>query len=148
MRTTLLTTVLLLTVLSTTNAQQLTARTYVEKTNVNLKNGVGIGMLFANDAEFGGFYQESAGFGNSQEVQPSRLLEQEFFGIYGAYPLMNRRVFDVKYQVRTGVSNGQNFVITSSVLADVTLMNRIKLGAGVGTRGFRPTLQSSVTIVL
>lgn len=148
MRTSILTAVLLLAVLETASAQRLTARTYVEKTNVNLKNGAGIGMLLANDAEFGGFYQESAGFGNSPEVQPSRLLEQEFYGIYGAYPLMNRRVIDVKYQVRTGVSNGQNFVITSSILADLTLANRIKLGAGIGTRGFRPTLQSSLTIVL
>jgi hypothetical protein len=148
MKTILLSTALFLVAFHVATAQQLTAKAYVEKTNLNLKNGMGVGFNFANDAEVGGFYQESAGFGNMEQQPLSTFVEQEFYGIYGAYPLMNRRVVDVKYQVRTGVSNGQNFVITSSILTDVMVMNRIKVGAGVGSRNFRPTLQSSISIAL
>jgi len=148
MKRLLLSTVLTFALLGIATAQQIIARTYVEKTSVNLKNGFAAGFNFMNDAEVGGFYQESAGFGNDPEQVLTRLHEEEFYGIFGAYPLMNRRVLDVKFQVRTGVSNGQNFVITSSVLTDVTLMKRVKIGAGVGARGFRPTLQSALTIVL
>lgn len=130
------------------SAQRLTARTYVEKTQINLKNGFAMGFLFKNDAEAGAFYQKSAGFGEGSDAPLPRFFEHELMGIYAAYPIYNTRTFDVKYQVRTGVSNGQNFAITSSILADYTILNRFKIGAGIGSRNFSPTLQSSLTVML
>jgi hypothetical protein len=149
MKTILISAVLLLAVLGATTAQQLTTRAYMEKTNMGLKNGLAIGFTFLSDAEAGGFFQKSAAFGSIQEQNVlSRFVEREFYGIYGAYPLLNRRVIDIKYQVRTGISNGENFIITSSILADAAVMNHVKIGGGVGMRNFRPTYQTSITIVL
>jgi hypothetical protein len=135
-------------VLGTANAQ-LTVRSYAEKTHISMKTGVALGYELENAVEFGGFFQDASIFnrGNLESDMPS-YFEREFWGVFAAYPFYNSQKFDVKYQVRTGVTNGENFLITSSLLADFSPIRSVKFGAGIGSRNFQPTLQTSVTIKL
>lgn len=125
--------------------QGLTFRSYVEKTSIGNKFGSAVGYVFRTGVEVGGFYQEAARFLNTNE-QTSIYYEKQFAGLYVNYPLQQWQKAGVDLNIRTGVSNGENFVITPSVLGHYQIMRYFKLGAGLGVRAFRPTLQGSLTI--
>lgn len=128
-------------------SQGLVSRTYVEKTSVGNKLGTAIGYSFSSQVEVGGFYQQSAAFLGSPENMP-RFYEKEFAGVYFNYPLSRWDKAGLDMNVRTGVTNGENFAITPSVLGYYQPFTPIKVGMGIGVRAFRPTLQASIAISL
>jgi len=84
-------------------AQRLNVTTYVEKTNIGIKGGTAFGFENHLGFEYGGFYQEAelteGLFGQERDELP-RFYEKEFFGLYGAAPLMVRAKYDLKINVR------------------------------------------------
>ncbi len=128
-------------------SQGLKATSYVEKTFMNPKLGTSVGYEFNNILEVGGFYQHIS----QQPIasDQSRIItEEEFCGLYFAYPLVTSRYTNLKLNVRSGVSNGENFVITPSLLANFKPIPIINIGGGLGIRSFRPTLIASLSINL
>ncbi len=144
-------TLLFAAVLGTVSAQKVIIRTYVEKTHMSPKTGTAIGFENRFLWEYGAFFQEASlmeSFMMSDEERAAlpREYEKDLTGIYFAVPIVARESFIVKANVRTGVSNGENFVITPSVLADFMPVKHVHIGLGVGSRAFRPTLQASFAL--
>lgn len=129
--------------------QQLQASTYMEQTHISPKLGVAIGYRFegTHSFEVGGFYQRSTVETKAEAGRPLKS-ENEFYGAFFAYPLVNKRLTVVNFNIRTGVSNGENFVITPSLLADLKPLKNINFGGGIGIRSFRPTYLVSIKINL
>ncbi|MEP1343809.1 hypothetical protein [Ekhidna sp.] len=136
--------------LGTVSAQSVIIRTYVEKTHMSPKTGTSIGFENRFSWEFGAFFQEASlmeSFMMSEDQREAlpREYEEEFSGIYFAVPITVREKFVVKANVRTGMTNGENFAITPSILADYKPMKHVRIGMGIGTRSFRPTMQGSIS---
>lgn len=131
----------------TLSAQDITARTYIEKTVVASKLGTAIGYIFPCNVEVGGFYQKNAEFMNGHEIT-KRFYEKEFVGMYLNLPLKHYRKINFDLNIRTGAVNGKNFAITPSLLGSYRPVKAIKMGVGLGTRMFRPTLQAALSIRL
>lgn len=153
MKKQLLLPLLLVAILGTANAQKVIVRTYIEKTHMSPKTGTAIGFENKHLWEFGAFFQEASLMESfmMSEIEKEALprhYEKDFTGIYFAVPVRVRENLVLKANIRTGVSNGENFVITPSVLANYQLLNNFRIGMGVGSRSFRPTLQASVSFVL
>lgn len=146
MKTLIITLLLSLTVLMS-QAQSIQTSTYLERTHFSPKMGTSLGFEFENQFEAGGFYQKAVDNNLAQEGSPA-IIEEEFLGAYIACPLMMRRTTSLKINIRTGVSNGENFVITPSILAKYQPIPQISFGGGFGVRAFRPTLMASVCISL
>lgn len=126
-------------------SQGITAKSYIEQTQVGNKLGTAIGYTFPCKVEIGGFYQKTADFMNAQEIT-ERFYEKEFTGMYVNLPLKHYGKLNFDLNIRTGAVNGQNFAITPSILGSYSPVKAIKLGLGLGTRMFRPTLQASISI--
>ncbi|WP_425390701.1 hypothetical protein [Ekhidna sp.] len=144
--------VFLLTLMGLASGQELVVKTYVEKTHMSPKTGTAIGFENQYQWEYGAFFQETSlvesfMMSEADKAALPRHYEKEFYGLYFAVPVMLREQFVVKANVRTGVSNGENFVITPSLLADYKLAEHIRVGMGLGSRAFRPTLQGSLSFV-
>lgn len=127
-------------------AQTLQTSTYVEKTHYSPKVGTSVGYQFTNKFELGGFYQKAVE-DQLAEAQP-RIIEEEFYGAFVACPIWDSRAASLKFNIRTGVSNGENFVITPSVMAKSSPIPQVSIGGGVGIRAFRPTLMATVSLNL
>jgi hypothetical protein len=125
--------------------QGLEASTYIERTVVSPKLGTSIGYVFDNNFEVGGFYQQSAEGISSEQPKPF-LYEKEMYGAFVACPLVASRKANLKLNIRTGVSNGENFVITPSFQGNFQAARMVTLGAGVGVRALRPTMMASLKI--
>jgi len=129
---------------------RLVATTYIEQTSVSPKGGTAIGVVFKNAMSVGVFYQESKVvkglMGQEQYLALPSDYEKEFYGAYFTAPIDDQGLIGFDVQIRAGISNGENFVITPSLLSSLKLTRSIELGAGVGVRAFRPTVQSSLTI--
>lgn len=125
--------------------QQLQASVYLEQTHISPKLGTAIGYQFngAYRFEVGGFYQKSTIELHAEAGRPLKS-ENEFYGAFFAYPLLDGKWTSVKVNIRTGVSNGENFVITPALLADIKPLKHIHLGGGIGIRSFRPTYMATV----
>ena len=154
MKTSILIIVMLVVVLGTANAQQAVTRVYNEKTKIGLKTGVAVGYESRYGIELGGFYQEADLLDkvfnkneSSQSVKP-RQYEKQFYGVYFGARITSSNWYDLKFNVRTGVTNGENFAITPSVLANVIATKNVQLTVGVGSRAFRPTLQTGISVKL
>ena len=97
--------------------------------------------------EVGGFFQKAVE-GTAPEGATPWNYEKEFYGAYFTYPVVSGYFVDLGFNVRTGVSNGENFVITPSILTSIAPIQQIKIGAGLGVRAMRPTVQGTITIRL
>ncbi|MEM9337768.1 MAG: hypothetical protein AAGA66_03510 [Bacteroidota bacterium] len=140
-------------IFGTASAQQLTLKTYMEKTHIGIKTGTSVGMTNQFGWEYGGFFQEaslmeSLTMSDEQLRNLPRTYERNFYGLYLGIPVMERSLMNIKVQLRTGVQNGENFVITPSLLGNFTPHKSIGFGLGVGMRMFKPTLQGSFSITL
>lgn len=128
--------------------QKIIIRTYIEKTHMSPKTGTMIGFENRYLWEFGAFFQESSLMESlmSEEARADmpRHYERDFTGIYFAVPVMIRESIVIKVNVRTGVSNNENFVITPAVLAVYRPTKNLNIGLGLGSRAFRPTLMASI----
>ena len=125
--------------------QTMEASTYIERTHISPKVGSAVGVHFKNNFEVGGFYQQST---VELQAEPGRPLmyENQFYGLYLGCPIKNTDYFDLKVNIRTGVSNNENFVITPSVMGSVKLLRKISLTGGIGTRSLRPTYMASLSM--
>lgn len=140
-------TALLVAAVTAVSAQGVQASTYMEKTHISPKLGTAVGYAFNNAIEVGGFYQKSTVELQAEKGRPL-MSENEFYGAYVAYPLVGNQKANVKLNIRTGVSNGENFVITPSFQGNLKATKLISIGAGVGVRSFRPTMMASLKINL
>ncbi len=131
----------------TTYGQSLRLNSYIEQTNLGPKLGTSEGFNTNIDIEVGGFYQKAVEVTGAEGVRPW-TIEKEFYGAYFNYPITRGEHVGLKFNVRTGVSNGENFVITPSLLGTLSPAKAIKIGAGLGVRALRPTLMGSISISL
>ena len=139
-------------------SQGFEVRTYVEQTIVGTKVGTAIGRETKASYrtplswEYGGFYQEAVDLSNAPvnevDKEAATVYEKEFFGLYGGVVLRDGNFINVRFNVRTGVTNRENFAITPSVLGQVKVLRSVRIGGGLGIRSFRPTYQGSITVVL
>ncbi len=129
------------------NAQDITAKSYIEQTAIGNKLGTAVGYLFPCKVEVGGFYQKNAEFINTQEIT-ERFYEKEFAGMYLNLPLKHHGKINLDLNIRTGAVNGQNFVISPSLLGSYSPVRALKMGIGLGARMFRPTLQAALSLRL
>jgi len=126
---------------------------YVETTSVGPKSGVAIGAVNSYGFEYGGFYQDAKtlDFVFASETKGSqlpRIYERVFFGAYVAAPIYSGSAVDLKLNIRTGVANGEVFVITPSLKGSYQVSRLFSIDAGVGVRAFRPTIQTGFSIRL
>ena len=133
--------------------QSFIASTYVEKTSVSPKTGFSIGIENDYNIGYGAFYQESklaeAAFMSQDERNnlPKRY-EKVFYGLYLSVPVADYYRGSLVANIRTGVANGESFIITPSLLANYELTNTLSIGGGLGVRSFAPTFQTSISINL
>lgn len=128
-------------------AQGLQARTYLERTTVGPKMGTAISYNFKDKFELGGFYQQAMEMSNPESGRPLKA-ENTFCGAYFGYPLMSSPITTVKLNVRTGLSNGENFVITPSIIGTFHPIKLLNIGGGIGIRSLRPTLLATLSLNL
>lgn len=127
--------------------QGIKASTYMEYTSVSPKAGTSLSYFFKDQIEVGGFYQKSTVEIQREEGRPL-CAEVEFFGAYFGYPLMVTEKSKINFDIRTGVTNGQNFTITPSISLHHSPIKFISLGVGVGVRSFKPTGVISISFLL
>lgn len=141
------TTLLLVLATFSLTAQDVQTRSYMERTSAGPKVGTAIGFNFTNQMEIGGFYQRAVEMAEAEAGRPL-IAENKFYGAYFGYPLLSGERTLIKLNVRTGVSNGENFLITPSILTTYKLFNTLKIGTGIGVRAFKPTVMASLTLNL
>lgn len=136
--------------ISLAQAQNIHFSTYIEATHVTPKSGFNLRYVDPYGWEVGIFHQESKLLENvmslDQDRQLPRFYEKTFSGVLLTFPMMERERFDLKFNVRTGVVNNEIFVITPAVLANLKIAPFLHLGGGIGTRAFRPTLITNLTV--
>ncbi|NQZ75850.1 MAG: hypothetical protein HRT61_07015 [Ekhidna sp.] len=137
-------------VLGLAMSQKVTVSTYVERTHISPKTGVFVGYKDRYSYEYGFFYQQATTMLMSKEKQQElpRFYEREFIGTYLSAPIYYLGDFTLKMNVRMGVSNEENFVITPAFLAHYSVFENVTLQAGLGARCFRPTYQYGISISL
>jgi hypothetical protein len=59
--------------------------------------------------------------------------------------MLDKQMFELDFDIRTGMANSSNFVITPSVRAGLKL-GKLSLNAGIGTRRFRPTYTAGISV--
>lgn len=151
MKNIILSSLFMVAVLGTVSSQRIIIKTYVEKTQMSPKTGTSLSYENSYGWELGGFFQESSlmetmTMNNEERADLPRFYEKEFYGAFFSVPVKRSEMVDVKVQIRTGVTNGQNFTITPSLLADYKPLRNVRLGLGMGVRMLRPTMQGSVSI--
>ncbi|WP_258097951.1 hypothetical protein [Marinoscillum pacificum] len=144
---TIFTTFALVVITTIAFGQGLSLKSYIEQTEVGPKVGSALGFNTKSGIEIGGFFQKAVDGMLTEESTPWNC-EKEFYGAYFTYPVVSGQFFDLGFNVRTGVSNGENFTITPSLLTSVSPIKQVKVGAGLGVRAMRPTVQGVITIRL
>jgi hypothetical protein len=132
---------------SALHAQTLNASSYIEKTHVSPKVGSTLGVMFNNQFEVGGFYQQST---IELQAEYGRPLTSEklFYGLYVTCPLKSYDKLGLNLNIRTGVSNNENFVITPSMQANVHPWKKVAISGAIGTRALRPTWIAGIKFML
>ncbi|NNE55139.1 MAG: hypothetical protein HKN32_03895 [Flavobacteriales bacterium] len=130
---------------------KLVISTYVERTHIGPKGGTSVGVEFRNLLSLGAFYQESDlvvnVFGEELTELPPHY-EKQFYGLYFTFPVSHQNLIGFDFKIRTGISNSENFIITPSLHSTLKLARMVEIGAGVGMRSFRPTVQTSIMVKL
>lgn len=124
------------------------AGSYVERTIASPMVGTSIVYEGKRLIEIGGFIQKSM-----EPVAEGRdsykREETHFYGAYFAYPLIKiNRGTVIKFHARTGVTNGQNFIITPGIIAQYSPYKKVTISGGFGGRSFMPTLIGQVQVRL
>ncbi len=134
---------------TTLSYAQLGARIYSEVTHVSPKIGAVVTYSipgYIGDIALGGFYQQSAtAVGDPNEPMQMRY-EEEFFGLFTSFTVLDKQVFELDVDIRTGMANNSSFVITPSVMGNLKLGRHVKLNAGIGTRCFRPSYLAGLSV--
>lgn len=145
MKNLLLTTALLLLIATFSQAQGVTIVNYIERTHVNTKIGTAIGYEFSPNVEIGGFYQR-APVVDLAEQGTTVASENQFYGAYMVYPLIQSGRAAASLKVRSGMVNNKHFMITPSLRGSYEPIQHVKLFGDVGVRAFRPTFMAGVSI--
>jgi hypothetical protein len=128
-------------------SQSLKVSTYTEVTRVSPKVGTSIGIVlqgYAGNIEIGGFYQKNSV--TSQTEYKSRMSEQNFKGIYGAFSFYNNDLVDLSFKVRTGTINDEIFAIVPSVHGEFSLTQSFGFTLGAGVRVGMPSGHAGLTL--
>lgn len=133
-------------VLSGAMAQKIQFGTYVERTCASPKAGAYFGIINKESLAFGIFYQETDivydyVLTEDQKNELPQKYEQEFAGVYIGAPLFQVKKIVVDLNIRTGLANGEYFVMTPTLLAKYKLVGNVSINGGVGIRAYRPTYQ-------
>ncbi len=128
------------------NSQEVFTTSYMEKTSVSPKLGIQVGYKLKGGYTIGGFYQKEVELPMNQEVNKPRFYEKELYGLVLGANLYSYKGLSVDFNVRTGVSNKTNFLITPSTIVDYRLAKMIHVQGGVGMRSFRPTYQVGISV--
>ncbi len=132
----------------TAYGQTVVTSTYLEQTQISPKLGYSIGYQFhESPVELGAFQQRSMTMLDGDHAGPTDY-EKDFTGLYMNYEMLQNRLLTLCFKIRTGVSNGENFVITPSVMGDYQIFRKVQLSGGLGVRAFRPTLLSGIKITI
>ena len=127
---------------------QVNARLYTEVTHVSPKIGTAITYSvpgYIGDIELGVFYQKSASLvGNVNEAMQTPY-EKEFYGLLTSFTMLDKPLFELDVDIRTGMVNSSNFVITPSVRGGLKL-GKLSLNAGIGTRCFKATYTAGMSV--
>jgi hypothetical protein len=130
------------------SAQQVITSSYVEYSHVSSKLGYSVGYQFGDTHIEVGAFQQNSMNNPSTEVGAPADYEQKFAGVYMNYPIVQGNALSLSFKIRTGVSNGENFVITPAVNGDYKLYKKVQITGGLGVRAFRPTLVSGIKIII
>lgn len=128
---------------------QINARLYTEVTHVSPKMGTALSYSipgYIGDIELGVFYQKSASEVGDPNENMQRNYEKEFYGVLTSFTMIDKQIFELDIDIRTGMVNSSNFVITPSVRAGLKLGQKLSINAGVGTRCFRPTYTAGLSV--
>ncbi len=141
--------------LTTAFGQALNVSTYMEQTRISPKLGATVGVKWTGSYayynrpfsfELGGFYQECT---MPEEGETATTeVENNFAGVYFETPLIYMRAFTLDLNVRTGLQNGEYFLITPAAKARYAFGDNLSVGAGVGSRSFQPTMMFDVKLAL
>jgi hypothetical protein len=127
---------------------QVNARLYTEVTHVSPKIGTALTYSvpgYIGDIQLGVFYQKSAAVVGDPNEAMQTPYEKEFYGLFTSFTMLDKQMFELDLDIRTGMANGSNFVITPSVAAGLKL-GKLSLNAGIGTRCFRPTYTAGISV--
>lgn len=122
-----------------TNGQNLKISTYIEKTHLSPKFGTEIGLQLPGiigPITVGGFYQKSS---ISAESEKNNLEEFQFYGAFIQLPFLNRKRYNVNFEVRSGYINNNSFVIAPLLNTEFYLTENIGISLGCGMRSFMLT---------
>lgn len=127
-------------------SQDLKLETYIEKTHVSPKAGIRFIFVGRDRLEMGAFYQRHTYIEWKEQSTLPRFHEKEFYGLRLGYPLVTayNQSYSIKFHVRTGMVNNQNFIITPSITSALQFWKIFNVGVGVGMRAFRPTMIGSL----
>ncbi len=125
-------------------AQKVRYAAYFEKTSVSPKAGSMMAVVFSNDFEIGGFYQNEIRYGDVEKLQSKR--EREFWGLYFGIPVLRSEMITISGRVRTGFVNQQYYTITPAVFTEFHPVKFISIGLGMGVRNLTPTYMPVVSI--
>ncbi len=130
-----------------TLAQQLSVETYYERTLISPKTGTALGYTFRGKLCAGVFYQEHSQMFYGEREMTSQI-EDEFYGFYMSGPVTEWRRASLILKARTGIANGENFMISPSVHADFAVLKRVHIGTGIAMRSILPSVMTSIRIDL
>ena len=127
-------------------SQELFTTSYMEKTRVSPKLGIQVGYKLKGGYTVGGFYQKEVELPMNQEVNKPRFYEKELYGLVLGANLYSHKNLSIDLNIRTGISNKTNFIITPSSIIDYRLGKMIHVQGGIGMRSFRPTYLAGISI--
>lgn len=116
---------------------------YREFANQRQKFGIMAGKLFIDENQYyktsygtvvGVFYQSVL----IKQKQPNNFRhtrERIFYGAYTEFIFNSSRKITISFNIRTGVQNGVNFVITPMLKTGVRVSPKVKLEAGLSQKG-------------
>lgn len=130
---------------------QVNARLYTEVTHVSPKVGTAVTYSlpgYIGDIELGVFYQKSAAqIGDPTETMQTPY-EEQFYGLWTSFTMLDKPRYELDLDIRTGMVNSSNFVITPSVRGAFKLGQKLNINLGIGTRCFRPTYTAGISVKL
>ncbi len=129
-------------------AQHVITSSYIEQTHISPKLGYSIGYQFGDTHIEVGVFNQNAMTSNASESGTIDRQEKNFAGVYMNYPMLEKDALSLSFKIRTGVSNGENFVITPAINGNYKLFKKIMITGGLGVRAFRPTLISGIKITI
>lgn len=123
--------------------QKIVYSSYLVRTSQGVKTGLSLSNRSKDMFEYGAFYQQSSDILTQKERLKPFEYERSFYGIIVTAPIYEKW-FTINITTKTGVVNNKHFAIRSSVFAEIPVLSRLYLRAGVGMNSFRPSYHASI----